>query len=166
MIMSTKRKALTITAILASLSLTATMADDPEIDWYTIEGGGEMFSVGDGFELSGTIGQCDAGVLTGGDFELVGGFWYRPAASDCNTNGIYDSQDIADCDGSAWCGDCDGNNLPDVCQGDYDHDGVFNPCDNCPTLPNPLQTDSDGDGIGDICDTSPMDVPMLKVPID
>ena len=69
----------TIGAILvcvAVLSIRPAMADDYAIDWWTIDGGGEMFSTGDDFELSGTIGQPDAGVLmTGGDFELAGGCW-------------------------------------------------------------------------------------------
>lgn len=34
---------------------------------------------------------------------------------DCNSNGIPDSQDIAECDGSVWCSDCNGNNVPDGC---------------------------------------------------
>ncbi|MAO24606.1 MAG: hypothetical protein CMJ35_15180 [Phycisphaerae bacterium] len=47
-----------------------------EITWYTIDAGGTMNSSGDGFELSGTIGQPDAGpVMTGGQFSLAGGFW-------------------------------------------------------------------------------------------
>jgi hypothetical protein len=54
----------------------AVLADDFEIDWYTVDSGGEMFTIGGDFELSGTIGQPDAGaVMTGGDFELTGGFW-------------------------------------------------------------------------------------------
>jgi hypothetical protein len=45
------------------------------IDWSTIDGGGGR-SVGGGYILEGTIGQPDAGpVLTGGGYELRGGFW-------------------------------------------------------------------------------------------
>jgi hypothetical protein len=44
------------------------------IDWFTIDGGGGA-SVGGAFSVSGTIGQPDAGVMTGGDFTVVGGFW-------------------------------------------------------------------------------------------
>jgi len=50
-----------------------------DIDWFTIDGGGVMFSVGGTFELSGTVGQPDAGTMSGGPFELQGGFW--PGAS-------------------------------------------------------------------------------------
>jgi hypothetical protein len=60
----------------------AVLAADPEapvsfdLSWHTIDaGGGECFGGGN-IELHGTIGQPDAGVaLTGGAFELVGGFW-------------------------------------------------------------------------------------------
>ena len=44
------------------------------IDWFTIDGGGGT-STGGVYSLSGTIGQPDAGALTGGNFSLAGGFW-------------------------------------------------------------------------------------------
>jgi hypothetical protein len=44
------------------------------IDWFTIDSGGGTSS-GGGFEVSGTIGQPDAGTLSGGGFVLEGGFW-------------------------------------------------------------------------------------------
>src|SRR5688572_12034638 len=44
------------------------------IDWYTIDGGGGSSS-GGSYTLSGTIGQPDAGTLTGGNYILQGGFW-------------------------------------------------------------------------------------------
>lgn len=54
----------------------------PTIDWYTIDGGGGT-STGGGFELSGTIGQPDAGPeMSGGGFTLTGGFWHTPP-NDC-----------------------------------------------------------------------------------
>lgn len=64
----------------ASLALTllahvASVQDDA-IFRFTIDGGGDC--VGDVLELSGTIGQPDAGPptpMTGGDSELTGGFW-------------------------------------------------------------------------------------------
>ena len=52
-----------------------------DLFWHTVDGGGDMWTVGGGFELSGTIGQPDAGlVMTGGDYELTGGFWTPLAA--------------------------------------------------------------------------------------
>jgi hypothetical protein len=45
------------------------------IDLHTIDGGGYAFSSGGGLMLGGTVGQPDAGTLTGGAFVLSGGFW-------------------------------------------------------------------------------------------
>ena len=61
-----------------------------EIDRPTIDGGGEMHSTGGDFELSGTIGQPDAGVMTGDDFELSGGFWFPIPLGDCEDDGDVD----------------------------------------------------------------------------
>ena len=45
------------------------------IDAYTIDGGGGK-STGGSFAVEGTIGQHDASnAMTGGTYELVGGFW-------------------------------------------------------------------------------------------
>ena len=52
-----------------------------------------MRSTGSDFELSGTIGQPDAGSLAGGDFELSGGFWLALSPTDCNDDGIVDLLD-------------------------------------------------------------------------
>jgi hypothetical protein len=54
---------------------TMTYAQDYQIGWYSVDGGGATSSTGGDLEVTGTIGQPDAGVLSGGDFELVGGFW-------------------------------------------------------------------------------------------
>ena len=40
------------------------------------------------YEVSGTIGQADAGRLTGGDYVLVGGFWHGPTC-------VVDMNDLA-----------------------------------------------------------------------
>lgn len=64
-------------SILAGLILSAALslsAQNYSIDWYTIDGGGGTSS-GGAYTLSGTIGQPDAGVHTGGNYSLVGGFW-------------------------------------------------------------------------------------------
>ena len=46
-----------------------------ELSWWTVDGGGQTYSIGGGYEIGGTIGQPDAGVLTGGGYVLGGGFW-------------------------------------------------------------------------------------------
>ena len=45
------------------------------ISRFTIDGGGGTLSSGGTFALGGTIGQPDAGRLSGGTFTLNGGFW-------------------------------------------------------------------------------------------
>ena len=64
--------------IIAMLAIVCVAgADSFTLEWSTIDGGGEMWTTGGDYELSGTIGQSDASltVMTGGDYELAGGFW-------------------------------------------------------------------------------------------
>jgi len=49
------------------------------IDWSTIDGGGGT-STGGLYSVGGTIGQPDAGTMSGGNFTLQGGFWGLIAA--------------------------------------------------------------------------------------
>src|SRR5436309_10766626 len=49
-------------------------AQSYSIDWFTIGGGGGT-SAGGVFSVSGTIGQPDAGKMSGGNFTIDGGFW-------------------------------------------------------------------------------------------
>ncbi len=54
-----------------------------DLSWYTLDGGGATFSTGGSYSLGGSIGQPDAGSLSGGSYQLNGGFWggafeYRP----------------------------------------------------------------------------------------
>jgi hypothetical protein len=44
------------------------------IDWHSVDGGGGT-STGGAYAVSGTIGQPDAGKLSGGNYTLEGGFW-------------------------------------------------------------------------------------------
>ena len=68
-----------------------------DLSRHTIDGGGAMRSTGGEFELSGTIGQPDAGPgatgMTGGDLQLVGGFWFRIPLGDCEDDGDVDLMD-------------------------------------------------------------------------
>ncbi len=58
------------------LATALAQADGPyDLSWYTIDGGGATFSADSSFSLGGTIGQPDAGSLSGGTFILGGGFW-------------------------------------------------------------------------------------------
>jgi hypothetical protein len=62
-------------ALIVLLTLAAqARAENYAIDWFTIDGGGGT-STGGVYSVSGTIGQPDAGTLSGGSYQLVGGFW-------------------------------------------------------------------------------------------
>ncbi len=73
-------KAIITTTALCAMSSIALAGGDFDIPWYTIDGGGGT-SFGGAFELSGTIGQHDAGVMAGGTFVLSGGYWAGGAAT-------------------------------------------------------------------------------------
>ena len=53
---------------------TRTHAQSYSLDWFTVDGGGGT-STGGVYSVSGTIGQPDAGAMSGGNFLLTGGFW-------------------------------------------------------------------------------------------
>jgi hypothetical protein len=94
----------------------------------TIDGGGVMRSGGEGFELSGTIGQPDAGFLAGGDFELTGGFWFRIAAGDHDDDGLVDLDDYDAFEGCMT--GPDGAAPPTSCEPfDVDHSGAVDLAD-------------------------------------
>ncbi len=61
-------------SLLASIAL-AQSGGGYDLTWNTIDGGGTTFSTGGGYSLGGTIGQPDAGTLSGGGYTLGGGFW-------------------------------------------------------------------------------------------
>ena len=61
-------------SILISSLPARLLAQQYAIDWFTIDGGGGTSS-GGSYTLSGSIGQADAGVMTGGNYSLIGGFW-------------------------------------------------------------------------------------------
>jgi len=61
------------------LALPALHAQSYSIDWSTIDGGGGT-SAGGVYSVSGTIGQPDAGKMSGGNYSIDGGFWGLNAA--------------------------------------------------------------------------------------
>jgi hypothetical protein len=70
---STRRWVRTWFAFAAGLAL-AVSAQNFTVDWYTLDGGGGT-STGGVYSVSGTIGQPDAGAMSGGNYSLTGGFW-------------------------------------------------------------------------------------------
>jgi hypothetical protein len=94
-----RRKIVLAAAVAVSVAVGAT-GEDFELNRTTVDGGGEMFMSGGDFELSGTIGQPDAGSLTGGVFTVFGGFWFPQAPADCNVDGgvnLYDYTALEAC---------------------------------------------------------------------
>jgi len=67
---------LTLLALSALIFQPSTAsAQSYSIDWYKVAGGGGT-SIGGVYQVSGTIGQPDAGgPLAGGNYSLAGGFW-------------------------------------------------------------------------------------------
>ena len=49
-------------------------AQQYSVDWFKIAGGGGASTNGQ-YSVSGTIGQPDAGTVSGGNFTIDGGFW-------------------------------------------------------------------------------------------
>jgi hypothetical protein len=67
-------------AVLGALCIYAAMVRGQsggpyDLTWGTVDGGGATFSSGGIYRVGGTIGQPDAGTLTGGSDTLDGGFW-------------------------------------------------------------------------------------------
>lgn len=88
-----------------------------ELSWSTIDGGGGV-SMGEGYELFGTIGQADADWSDGGGYEVLGGF--LPGGPLC----MVDFGDFANfaihwlevpcSESNDWCGGADLNHVDDV----------------------------------------------------
>lgn len=72
------------------VAVTAAVEPTFEITRSTIDGGGTMRSQGGNFELSGTIGQPDAGQMSSNNFTLTGGFWIEIPPGDCEDDGDVD----------------------------------------------------------------------------
>ena len=70
--MSCSYKTILLAGVLFGSSLIA-RAQNYDISWYTIGGGGT--SSGGTYTVTGTIGQSDAGHMSGGGYSLDGGFW-------------------------------------------------------------------------------------------
>jgi len=78
----TKPTWLVLTSVLLIVSVGMSLELGPahaqgtgyDISWFTVDGGGGLS--GDGsYALTGTVGQPDAGALTGDVYTLAGGFW-------------------------------------------------------------------------------------------
>jgi hypothetical protein len=61
-------------ALVGMLASVTTLAQTYSVNWSAVDGGGGT-STGGVYTVSGTIGQPDAGKLTGSNYALEGGFW-------------------------------------------------------------------------------------------
>ncbi len=120
-----------ITAMTTMVIAIAMPVEDFDLSQYTIDGGGGMLSSGGGFELSGTVGQPDAGPLSGemigGGFSISGGFWLGIRSVGSNLSGDCDGDgdvDLSDLRGFNGCGVGPGGGLlPSCACFDIDNDG-------------------------------------------
>ncbi|MEZ4729162.1 MAG: hypothetical protein R3E79_18670 [Caldilineaceae bacterium] len=56
-----------------------TCAANYQLDWWTVDGGGQTFASGGAYTLGNTAGQPDVANQSGGTFSLSGGFWHPDA---------------------------------------------------------------------------------------
>jgi len=114
---------LAVLILAAALHPSATrsqVGDGLDLTWNTIDGGGVMRSTGGALELSGTIGQPDAGRMSGGALELTGGFWFELGPGDCNEDGVTGLSDYA---AFEFCLSGPGIEAPDPSCACFDFDG-------------------------------------------
>lgn len=114
------------TCVLITTILASTVVAGFELTWSTIDGGGAMNATGGNFSLSGTIGQPDAGLMSGGNYTLVGGFW---GVGSCHGNVPVDFDhdcdvDFADLSYLSSCAAGPAGAIPPACSNaDLDSDG-------------------------------------------
>ena|ERR1051326_1558612 len=60
---------------LAAAGLSSAAQAQFQMDWHTIDNSGGKMTGPNQLELEGTVGQHDAGPLSGGGFTLSGGYW-------------------------------------------------------------------------------------------
>lgn len=99
-----------------------------EIHRQTVDGGGTTVGSGQDYTLSGTVGQPDAGVASGGDYQLFGAFWFPVVPGDVGEDGAVGPSDYA---AFVDCSTGPGNgSLLEECQAfDVDHSGAIDLAD-------------------------------------
>jgi hypothetical protein len=66
---------LSIALTFSQVTTSAQTGGNYDLTWSAVESGGGMFSTGGTYSLGGTIGQADAGAMSGSSYLLAGGFW-------------------------------------------------------------------------------------------
>jgi hypothetical protein len=84
--------AVLLPAILLQAQEAEPLANAPayELSWWTVDGGGSTGTASSlSYNLLGTIGQPDAGVMDGPHYGFVGGFWATVPAGTGDHHEIY-----------------------------------------------------------------------------
>jgi hypothetical protein len=64
----------TLISFLVAPGLALAQSPSYDLTWWSVDSGGGALT-GGGYQLSATIGQPDAGQMSGGGYTLGGGFW-------------------------------------------------------------------------------------------
>jgi hypothetical protein len=70
---------LLILLLLLSVGVAVAQSHNYQLSWWTVDGGGGTLTANGGIQLSGTVGQPDAGITLvsdSGNYALGGGFWH------------------------------------------------------------------------------------------
>jgi len=126
------------TVVFAAVAGTAALGQSFDLNWYTMDGGGAMWTIGGEYGLSGTIGQVDASLAmtdASGAYSLTGGFW-SPCAGfvpgDANCDGAVNALDIDPFILALTQPALYDTMLPEcdlICNNDINGDGDVNPLD-------------------------------------
>ncbi|MBY0111957.1 MAG: hypothetical protein K2Y21_03985 [Phycisphaerales bacterium] len=124
----------TLPVLLLALVAAPAFADPPEISWFTVDGGGGTSTDGTIF-LSGTIGQADAGRLTGSPFiSVYGGYWGAASGAptcpaDFNDDGFVDDTDFVIFASAYDILECSSPLMPLDCPSDLNDDTLVDDSD-------------------------------------
>lgn len=113
------RTSITTAAIFTAAGFVCAYSQEFEIVRHAVDSGGVIRRQGGDLKLSGSIGQPEVGRLTGGGFELSGGFWIEIPPSDCNDDGavnLLDHFSFSECLGGPKSGMAPGCNCFDTNQ--------------------------------------------------
>lgn len=65
-----------VLSLILGPAILAQSGGEYDLSWSAIIGGGEIDSIGGNYVLGGAIGQPGAGTVSGGHYDLQGGFWH------------------------------------------------------------------------------------------
>jgi hypothetical protein len=81
--------AVIVIGLLFAVSLVSAQSADLELVWSAIDSGGTTFSTAGALELSGTIGQPEAGTISSENLVIWGGFWGATGTTNPSGNAVF-----------------------------------------------------------------------------